>query len=112
MSILGKTAKTLSAAATLLSATALFGGLAALHAEPLKIGFVVTMSGPGAVIGQDMVAGFKIGMKHEAGLFEPATYKVPKWVGQLVDTFGKVPPAPPRIRRGGRGYSFTGESRT
>jgi branched-chain amino acid transport system substrate-binding protein len=36
-------------------------------AEPLKVGFVVTMSGPGAVIGQDMTAGFKLGMKH-AGL--------------------------------------------
>jgi branched-chain amino acid transport system substrate-binding protein len=47
----------------LLSA-ALASGVAA---EPLKIGFVVTMSGPGAVIGQDMTAGFKLGMKH-AGL--------------------------------------------
>ena len=37
------------------------------RAEPLKIGMVVTTSGPGAVIGRDMVAGFKLGMKH-AGL--------------------------------------------
>lgn len=43
----------------------------------------------------------KIGMKHEAGLFDPSAYKVPKWVGQLVDSFGKVPPVPPRVRRGG-----------
>jgi branched-chain amino acid transport system substrate-binding protein len=36
-------------------------------AEPLKIGVVVTQTGPGAVIGNDMVAGFKIGFRH-AGL--------------------------------------------
>ena len=46
----------------------------------------------------------KIGMKHEPGLFDPVTYKVPKWVGQLVDSFGKVPPVPPGgLRGGGRG---------
>ncbi len=44
--------------------TVLLGGVSA---EPLKIGFVVTMSGPGAVIGQDMTAGFKLGLK-DAGL--------------------------------------------
>jgi hypothetical protein len=44
----------------------------------------------------------KIGMKHEAGLFEPSRYKMPKWVGELVDSFGKVPPVPPRmLHRGG-----------
>ena len=54
-------------------ARALQGSLVAIallgtaRAEPLKIGFVVTMSGPGAVIGRDMVAGFKLGMK-DAGL--------------------------------------------
>ena len=48
----------------------------------------------------------KTGMKHEAGLFDPSTYKVPKWVGALVDSFGKVPPVPPGgFRRGGRGSS-------
>lgn len=36
-------------------------------AEKLKIGFVVTQSGPGAVVGQDLLAGFKIGLNH-AGL--------------------------------------------
>jgi hypothetical protein len=46
----------------------------------------------------------KIGMKHEAGLFDPSSYKIPKWVGLLADTFGKVPPVPPGgLRRGGRG---------
>ena len=45
----------------------LAAGVAAAGAEPLKIGFVVTLSGPGAVIGNDMVAGFKLGMK-DAGL--------------------------------------------
>ena len=38
-----------------------------VSAEPLNIGFVVTMSGPGAVIGRDMTAGFKLGLKN-AGL--------------------------------------------
>ncbi len=41
------------------------------NAEKLKIGFVATTSGPGAVIGQDMIAGFKIGMK-DAGLADGA----------------------------------------
>lgn len=46
-------------------AMAAAGGLAT--AEPLKIGLVATTSGPGAVIGQDLIAGFKLGM-HDAGL--------------------------------------------
>ena len=46
----------------------------------------------------------RIGMKHEAGLFDPSVYKVPKWVGALVDIFGKVPPVPSGgLRRGGGG---------
>lgn len=32
-------------------------------AEPIKIGFVTTLSGPGAAIGRDMVDGFKLGLK-------------------------------------------------
>ncbi len=45
----------------------------------------------------------KVGMKHEAGLFDPRNYAVPKWVGALVDVFGKVPPVPARVRPGGGG---------
>ena len=54
------------AGALLIAAAAIFAGTPAL-AEPLKIGFVVTQSGPGAVVGQDMMAGFKLGLK-DAGL--------------------------------------------
>jgi hypothetical protein len=43
----------------------------------------------------------KVGMKHEAGLFDPGSYVVPKWVGALIDVFGKVPPVPPVVGRGG-----------
>ncbi len=50
-----------------LSLAALAASAPAAFAEPLKIGFVVTQSGPGAVVGQDMMAGFKIGLK-DAGL--------------------------------------------
>ena len=32
--------------------------------EPLKIGFVATLSGPGAAVGVDMVDGFKLGLKN------------------------------------------------
>ena len=54
---------------SLLTAAAVLtlAGASAVYAEALKIGFVVTQSGPGAVIGQDMSAGFKIGLRH-AGL--------------------------------------------
>lgn len=34
--------------------------------EPLKIGFVATLSGPGAAVGVDMVDGFKLGLKNAA----------------------------------------------
>lgn len=34
--------------------------------EPLKVGFVTTLSGPGAAIGQDMADGFKLGLKNAA----------------------------------------------
>ncbi len=57
----------LLSATTILAALPTPLALSTVFAEPLKIGFVVTQSGPGAVIGRDMTAGFKIGMQH-AGL--------------------------------------------
>jgi hypothetical protein len=48
----------------------------------------------------------KIGMKHEAGLFDPSSYRLPKWVGDLKDEYGEVPPVPPQVK--GRGRSGGG----
>ncbi len=65
---------------------------------------VVETWNKGQLVRMQQNTDIKIGMKHEAGLFDPSAYKVPKWVGALVDTFGKVPPVPPGgLRRGGRG---------
>jgi hypothetical protein len=40
----------------------------------------------------------KVGMKHEAGLFETAPYKVPKWVGELKDVYGETPAVPQQLK--------------
>jgi branched-chain amino acid transport system substrate-binding protein len=46
-----------------LATVGLLAGLTPALSSPLKIGFVTTLSGPGAAIGQDMVDGFKLGLK-------------------------------------------------
>ena len=52
----------------LMAATLLTGAILALPAahaaSNLKIGFLTTLSGPGAVIGQEMRDGFNLGIKH------------------------------------------------
>ena len=52
---------------SLLAGCATAALMAVASAEPLKIGFVATQTGPGAVVGNDLTAGFKIGLRH-AGL--------------------------------------------
>jgi branched-chain amino acid transport system substrate-binding protein len=39
-------------------------GTSGLAAESVKIGYIATMSGPGASLGKDILDGFKLGMKH------------------------------------------------
>jgi branched-chain amino acid transport system substrate-binding protein len=36
-------------------------------AEPVKIGFIATMSGPGGALGRDMLDGFRLGIEHTGG---------------------------------------------
>jgi branched-chain amino acid transport system substrate-binding protein len=36
-------------------------------AEPVKIGFIATMSGPGGALGRDMLDGFRLGIEHAGG---------------------------------------------
>lgn len=57
----------------------------------------------GQLVRAEKYDSIKIGMKHEADLFDPSNYKVPKWVGPLNDIYGKVPAVPERMRgrRGG-----------
>lgn len=50
--------------ATTFLAAALLASPAAYAASNLKIGFLTTLSGPGAVIGQEMRDGFNLGIKH------------------------------------------------
>lgn len=50
--------------ATIFLAVALLASPAAYAASNLKIGFLTTLSGPGAVIGQEMRDGFNLGIKH------------------------------------------------
>jgi branched-chain amino acid transport system substrate-binding protein len=50
--------------ATTLLAAALLASPAAYAASNLKIGFLTTLSGPGAVIGLEMKDGFNLGIKH------------------------------------------------
>ena len=44
----------------------LLAGASPALSEPIKIGFVTTLSGPGAAIGRDMADGFKLGLKAAA----------------------------------------------
>ncbi|MBU0726781.1 MAG: ABC transporter substrate-binding protein [Alphaproteobacteria bacterium] len=56
--------------ASLLAAAAFFASsimASAQAAEPLKIGFISTLSGPGAALGIDLVDGFKLGIEHSGG---------------------------------------------
>ena len=39
----------------------------AATAEPVKIGFIATMSGPGGALGQDMLDGFTLGIEQQGG---------------------------------------------
>lgn len=50
--------------ATTFLAAALLASPASYAANNLKIGFLTTLSGPGAVIGQEMRDGFNLGIKH------------------------------------------------
>src|SRR5919108_368256 len=36
-------------------------------AEKVKIGFIATMSGPGGVLGQELLDGFNLGLQHSGG---------------------------------------------
>ena len=49
---------------TLLAAIAVALAGAAHAQEPIKIGFISTMSGPQGVLGQELADGFKLGLKH------------------------------------------------
>jgi branched-chain amino acid transport system substrate-binding protein len=49
----------------LLAGTALAAGLSSASAQDFKIGFITTLSGPGAGPGTEMQKGFQVGMKHE-----------------------------------------------
>jgi len=40
---------------------------AAIAAEPIKIGFISTFSGPGGQLGQELLEGFKLGLKSTGG---------------------------------------------
>lgn len=53
--------------ATTFFAAALLAYPAAYAASNIKIGFLTTLSGPGAVIGQEMRDGFNLGIKHSGG---------------------------------------------
>lgn len=58
----------------------------------------------GQLVRAETISEVKVGMKHEAGLFDASVYKVPKWVGELKDIYGEVPPVPPQLKaRGGGG---------
>ena len=48
-------------------ALALAFGAGPLAAEPIKIGFIATMSGPGGALGRDLLDGFQLGIDHAGG---------------------------------------------
>jgi branched-chain amino acid transport system substrate-binding protein len=50
--------------ARLVFALILLSGSLVMAAENVKIGYIATMSGPGASLGTDILDGFKLGMKH------------------------------------------------
>ena len=45
----------------------LLGASPSLAADPVKIGFIATMSGPGGALGQDMLDGFRLGIEQAGG---------------------------------------------
>ena len=60
-----------------------------VHAQQtVKIGFVATMSGPAASLGQDMYDGFMLGLEHSGGKFGGATVEVFKEDDQLKPELG------------------------
>ncbi len=74
----------------LLSAVGLFAVTAATAEEaPIKIGFVTTLSGPAASIGQELVDGFKLGLEKTKG----------RLGGRLVEAFYADDQAKPDIGR-------------
>ena len=42
-------------------------GTSAAVAEPVKIGFIATMSGPAGALGRDLLDGFQLGIEHAGG---------------------------------------------
>jgi len=50
--------------ARLVFALVLLSATSGMAAENVKIGYIATMSGPGASLGTDILDGFKLGMKH------------------------------------------------
>jgi hypothetical protein len=64
----------------------------------------VTLLLGGQVVQQEEHTKIKTGMKQEEGLYDPATYRLPKWVGGADDVFGGMPSLPTMPGgRGGRG---------
>lgn len=55
-----------SASGALLIAALTWGGVASAQ---LKVGFMATLSGPAAALGQDMYDGFMLGLEHSGGKF-------------------------------------------
>jgi branched-chain amino acid transport system substrate-binding protein len=49
------------------AALALLLAPAAASAEPVKIGFIATMSGPAGALGRDLLDGFQLGIEHAGG---------------------------------------------
>ena len=62
--------KVLALAAVLAAVLAAATPYAALaDGAPIRIGFLSTFSGPNAVLGQDMLEGFNLGLKASGGMF-------------------------------------------
>ena len=58
-------------------------------AEPLKIGFVATFSGPGGVLGTELYDGFMLGVEHANGRLGGLDTEVLQVDDQLIPDTGK-----------------------
>ena len=78
--------------ASLLAAAAFLASFAmapAHAAEPLKIGFISTLSGPGAALGQDLLDGFNLGIEHAGGTLGGRTVQLVVGDDQLKPDVGR-----------------------